>query len=216
MHTYERMGHEEVLSLFRKAIEIEDEDGVSFMINKTSVLEHEHGEANGLRVHITGTVGKSAVSTYADVGIGGLEPFAVRELPVITMVAGQSSATIRAQPWEYAIAEKLHAIVKHGAANTRMKDYRDLLVLSRKGFDDEKVREAIAFTFAALDVELPEITPVGLTAAFAADKQADWERYLHRDRVTNMPQNFGAVVEELREYLDPKLTPAFSLPVVTY
>jgi predicted nucleotidyltransferase component of viral defense system len=210
VHTYERMGHEEVLALFRKAVEIEDEDGVSFMINKTSVLEHEHGEANGLRIHITGTVGKSAVSTYADVGIGGLEPMEVRELPVITMVPGQTSTTIRAQPFEFAIAEKLHAIVKHGAANTRMKDYRDLLVLSRKGFDDEKVREAIAFTFSALDVDLPETTPVGLTPSFATDKQADWERYLHRNRVTGMPQEFRAVVDELRQYLDPKMSPAYA------
>ncbi len=210
VHTYERLGHEEVLALFRKAIEIEDEDGVTFTINRFSVLEHEHGEANGLRVHITGTVGKSAVSTYADVGIGGLQPMEVRELPVLTMVPGQTSTTIRAQPFEFAIAEKLHAIVKHGAANTRMKDYRDLLILSRKGFDAEKVREAIAFTFSALDVDLPEETPVGLTAAFAADKQADWERYLHRNRVTTMPQDFSAVVDELRQYLDPKLAPAYA------
>ncbi len=209
VHTYERMGHEEVLALFRKAIEIEDDDGVSFSINKTSILEHEHGEANGLRIHFTGMVGKSAVSSYADVGIGGLQPMEVRELPVVTMVPGQSSATIRAQPWEYAIAEKLHAVVKHGAANTRMKDYRDLLVLSRKGFDDEKVREAIAFTFSALNVDLPEITPVGLTAAFAEAKQPDWERYLHRNRVTGLPQDLGAVVAELRAYFSDKLAPAY-------
>jgi len=160
VHTYERMGHEEVLSLFRKAIDIEDEDGVTFEIGKTSVLEHEHGEANGLRVHFTGTLGKTTSSSYADVGIGGLEPFAVRELPVSTMVPGQTSTTIRAQPFEFAIAEKLHAIVKHGEKNSRMKDFRDLLILSRKGFDDEKVREAITFTFNALAVELPENTPV--------------------------------------------------------
>lgn len=158
-------------------------------------------------VHFTGTIGKSAISSYADVGIGGLQPVEVRELPVVTMVPGQTSATIRAQPWEYAIAEKLHAVVKHGANNTRMIDYRDLLILSRKGFDDEKVREAIAFTFAALDVELPETTPVGLTPAFAAAKQADWERYLHRNRVIGMPQDFGVVVEEVRKYLDPKMAP---------
>lgn len=210
VHTYERMGHEEVLSLFKKAIEIEDDDGVTFVINKTSVLENEHGEANGLRIHFTGTLGKTASSSYADVGIGGMEPFAVRELPVITMVPDQTSTTIRAQPFEFAIAEKLHAIVKHGEKNSRMKDIRDLLTLSRKGFDDEKVREAIAFTFSALDIDLPENTPVGLTPAFATAKQADWERYLRRNRVTNMPQDFGAVVEELRIYLDPKMSPAYA------
>lgn len=210
VHTYENLAHDEILSLFGKAVAIEDEDGVAFEIRKTAVLEHEHGEANGIRVHITGTVGKCTVSTYVDVGIGGEAPVNVRELPIVPMIAGQTSSTIRVQPFQYAMAEKLHSIVARAMSNTRMKDYRDLLVLSRKGFDDGSVREAIAHTFSMRHTDLPDTTPEGLLPLFAEIEQADWDRYLHRNRVSGMPQGFAEVVEELRQYFDPKLTPVYA------
>ena len=206
VHSYDVIAHDEVMSLFRKAINVKDNDGVVFEIGRTDVLDHEHGEHQGLRIHIIGWLGKTRVTTYADVGIGGEAPVAVRELPIIPMCDGDNSATIRVQPFEYAMAEKLHSIVVRGLSNTRMKDYRDLLILSRKGFDDETVREAIAHTFAQRNTDLPEETPEGLLPIFSVAKQQDWERYLQKNRVTGMPEDLGAVVEELRQYHDDKLT----------
>lgn len=205
VHSYDVIAHDEVMSLFRRAIEIEDNDGVAFEIGRTDVLEHEHGEHQGLRIHIIGWLGKTRVNTYADVGIGGEAPVSVRELPITPMCDGDTSSTIRVQPFEYAMAEKLHSIVVRGLSNSRMKDYRDLLVLSRKGFDADAVREAIEHTFAQRSTQIPEITPEGLQPIFSAAKQQDWERYLVKNRVTGMPQDFGAVVEELRRYFDGKL-----------
>jgi Nucleotidyl transferase AbiEii toxin, Type IV TA system len=216
VHSYEILAHDEVMSLFQKAISIEDDDGVEFTINKTSVLEHEHGEHNGLRVHITGTVGKCSVNTYADVGIGGEAPINVREIAVNPMIAGQTSATIRTQPFAYSMAEKLHAIVVRGVSNSRMKDYRDLLVLSRKGFDDADVRQAIVHTFSMRHTDLPESTPDGLLPIFSEVKQVDWERYLHRNRVTGMPQDLAEVVEELRQYFDDKLNTEYAPAYLRY
>ena len=209
VHSYDVIAHEEVMSLFSKAIAIEDSDGVTFEIGKTSVLEHEHGEHQGLRIHIIGWLGKTRVNTYADVGIGGEAPVAVRELPIIPMCDGDTSSTIRVQPFEYAMAEKLHSIVVRGLKNSRMKDYRDLLILSRKGFDDETVRDAIEHTFAQRSTEMPENTPEGLQPIFWVTKQEDWARYLEKNRVTGMPQDFGAVVDELRTYFSDKMTPAY-------
>lgn len=209
VHSYDVIAHDEVMSLFRRAVEIEDPDGVAFEIGKTSVLEHEHGEHQGLRIHIIGWLGKTRVNTYADVGIGGEAPVAVRDLPIIPMCDGDTSSTIRVQPFEYAMAEKLHSIVVRGLGNTRMKDYRDLVILSRKGFDDETVREAIAHTFAQRHTDIPEMAPDGLLPVFSDEKQSDWARYLEKNRVTGMPQELGAVVEELRSYFDDKLTPRY-------
>ncbi|CUW87534.1 nucleotidyl transferase AbiEii/AbiGii toxin family protein [Agrobacterium genomosp. 2] len=210
VHSYDVIAHEEVMSLFRRAVEIGDNDGVVFEIGRTDVLEHEHGEHQGLRIHIIGWLGKTRVNTYADVGIGGEAPVAVRELPIIPMIEGDTSSTIRVQPFEYAMAEKLHSIVVRGLGNTRMKDYRDLLILSRKGFDDETVRQAIAHTFSQRHTDLPELTPEGLLPVFSEVKQADWERYLQKNRVTGMPADLGSVVAELRSYFDDKLTPAYT------
>jgi len=210
VHSYDVIAHDEVMCLFRRAVEIEDPDGVVFEIGKTEVLDHEHGEHQGLRIHIIGWLGKTRVNTYADVGIGGEAPVNVRELSIIPMCDGDTSSTIRVQPFEYAMSEKLHSIVVRGLSNSRMKDYRDLLVLSRKGFAEDAVREAIGHTFAQRGAEIPDATPEGLQPVFSDAKQQDWARYLEKNRVTGMPQDFGAVVSELRTYFSDKLTPAYA------
>lgn len=207
LHTYEVQTHDEILELFRSAVTVEDDDGFSFEIAKTTELEHEHSEHRGLRVHIIGMLGKLRVTTYSDISIGGEPPIGLRELPIIPMIAGQTSATIKAQPWEYSIAEKLHGIVTRGLTNTRMKDYRDLVLLARKGFDPEKVRAAIEHTFDQCRTEMPQETPESLQPVFSSAKQADWIRYLEKNRVTGMPQDLGAVVAELRAYFSDKLCP---------
>lgn len=215
VHSYDVIAHDEVMSLFNRAIAIEDNDGVIFEIGKTSVLEHEHGEHQGLRIHLIGWLGKTRVNTYADVGIGGEAPVAVRELPIVPIIDGDTSSTIRVQPFEYAMAEKLHSIVVRGLQNSRMKDYRDLLILSRKGFDDETVRQAIAHTFAQRHTDIPDLTPEGLQPVFSAAKQSEWSRYLEKNRVTGMPQDLGSVVAELRTYFSDKMTPAYA-PALCY
>jgi len=210
LHTYEVQTHEEILELFSKAVTVEDDDGFEFSIAKTTELEHEHCDHRGLRIHILGYLGKVRVTTYADISIGGEPPIGLRELPIIPMIPGQTSATIKAQPWEYSMAEKLHGIVTRGVKNTRLKDYRDLVLLSRKGFDPEKVRNAIQHTFEQCGTEMPASTPEGLLPIFAEANQADWERHLDKNRVTNMPQDLGSVVAELRSYFDDKLTPTYA------
>lgn len=208
LHTYEVRSHDEILDLFQRAVTVEDSDGFRFEITKTSELEHEHSEYRGLRIYILGYLGKTRVTTYADISIGGEPPIGLRELPIVPMIEGQTSATVRAQPWEYCMAEKLHGIVTRGLTNTRMKDYRDLVLLSRKGFDADKVRNAIAHTFAQCRTEIPAGTPEGLMPVFASEKQAEWSRHLEKNRVTGMPQDLDVVVGELRAYFSDKLQTA--------
>lgn len=205
LHSYECETHDEILNLFKKAFQIEDNDGWNFEVSKTTILEHEHGEYNGLRVHIVGHLGRVRVSTYADVGLGGEPPVGLRELRIRPQIEGQSSQTIKAQPFEYSIAEKLHSIVVRGLTNTRLKDYRDLFVLSRRGFDGETIRAAVEHTFRQRSTELPARLPVGLSAAYANVRQADWQRHLKKSRITGMPQDLGEIVDELADFYGPLL-----------
>ena len=108
VHTYEVLAHDEIVSLFRKATDIEDGDGMTFEIGKTSILEHEHGEHHGIRIHIVAVLGRTRIPAYADVGIGGEPPVGMRDIRVRPMVEGQSTQTIRVQPFAYSAAEKLH------------------------------------------------------------------------------------------------------------
>lgn len=90
---------------------------------------------------------------------------------------------LRTYARETVIAEKFQAMVDLGRANTRLKDFYDIWVLSRLfAFDDDRLARALAATFARRGAALPTEAPDALTPGFSGDpeKQAQWKG-LHRE-----------------------------------
>jgi Domain of unknown function (DUF1814). len=199
MHSYgdNSISHEEILSLFHAACAMDMEDGCEFEVTKTSVLEHDHHQDNGLRVHLRSSIGRTRAPLYLDIGIGGEPPIGLRELHITPIFQGDKTVSMKAQPWAYNIAEKLHSIVVRGLSNTRMKDYRDLWVLMSRDIDPDTVRQACEHTFKIRATDLAESEPEGLLPVFAETRQEDWERYLIRNGVSNVPERLADVVEDL-------------------
>src|SRR5690606_26638488 len=98
-------------------------------------------------------------------------------------------------------AEKLEAIATLGIANSRMKDYFDLLALMREqAMDLEALADAIRATFQRRGTAPPEGVPFGLTDAFASDaqKQSLWAAFLRRNRL--VAPTLAVVVAEIRAF----------------
>jgi hypothetical protein len=77
---------------------------------------------------------------------------------------------VRAYPREAVVAEKLHAMVHHGGANSRYKDFFDVDRLStRFAFDGTTLSSSIAATFSRRDSASLATWPVALTISFYAD-----------------------------------------------
>ncbi|WP_082471913.1 nucleotidyl transferase AbiEii/AbiGii toxin family protein [Rhizobium sp. Leaf321] len=175
-----------------------DGDGVRLEVGKVQELEHTSLDQPRLRINVVGWVGKMRVTTHLDFSIGGKPPIGLRELLPTPIIAGQSVVRIRAQPWVYSAADKLHSIVIRGCDNTRLKDYRDLLTLVRKGYGSNAgMREAVETTFAQRGTELPTATREGLTVIYSALRQSDWERYLDKNAIKNLPRSLAAVVAKI-------------------
>ncbi len=103
-------------------------------------------------------------------------------------------------------AEKLHAIVKLGIANTRMKDFFDLYSLAtERPFDGEILAKAITRTFRRRKTAVSR-EPVGLTFAFFDDaaKQKQWSAFLRKKGAA--AAELPIVGERLRKFLLPLLT----------
>lgn len=95
---------------------------------------------------------------------------------------------LRAYPRETVVAEKVEAMVKLGQANSRMKDFYDLAVLSQTfGFEGELLVRAIAATFARRKTPLPTGLPVALTSEFTDDrmKTTQWGAFLRKSGAPN-------------------------------
>lgn len=104
------------------------------------------------------------------------------------------------------IAEKLETMIFLGIANSRMKDYFDLWVLSQHAdFDGTVLRQAIAATLIRRSTAAPAALPFALTTAFAADpsKRRQWEGFLNKNRL--QAPALEQVVSELHGFLGPIL-----------
>ena len=95
-------------------------------------------------------------------------------------------------------------MVALGMANSRMKDYYDLWILSQAfEIDRSRLAGAISATFARRCTVIPDAVPDGLTPELAEDagKRQQWEAF-KRDLVID-PGPLDGVVSSLEAFLMP-------------
>ena len=191
-----------VLEVFREVLGAEGQDGVRFNAGGARIDRiREDNDYGGLRIRTTAEIGGARIAVGVDIGFGdATEPGAeVIDYPVLL---DMPAPRLRAYARETVVAEKFQAIVALGRANSRMKDYYDLWILSRS-FDFERLRlaKAISATFARRKTPIPEETPDGLTLAFADDaqKRRQWETF--KRNVTIDPGSLAEVVAVLNGFL---------------
>ncbi|RNC97009.1 MAG: nucleotidyl transferase AbiEii/AbiGii toxin family protein [Oricola sp.] len=193
---------EAVLAIFREILAIDEPDGVSFDAEGTRIDRiREDTEYGGVRIRTTAEIGGARIPVSVDVGFGDVtEPAAqMLDYPILL---DMPAPRLRGYARETVVAEKFQAIVILGQANSRVKDYYDLWVMSRYfTFDEDRLASAIAATFARRRTAIPSQTPEGLTHAFAEDpqKQAQWERF--KKDVTIDPGSLSDVVAALEPFL---------------
>lgn len=195
---------EPMLATFREICSIALGDGIAFDVEGLRVeLIREELDYGGLRLRTTAQISGARITVVIDIGFGdaiepGLEEV---ELPVLLDLP---QPKLRVYARETVIAEKFQAMVALGLANSRMKDFYDVWVLSRAyEFDDDRLERAIAATFQRRETALPAETPEAFTATFASDltKQRQWQAFV-RDLGVEVP-GLGDVVSDLAAFLLP-------------
>lgn len=198
--------HDALLETFREVMTIEADDGVTFDIDALRIEPiREELEYGGSRLRTTAALAGARIPITVDIGFGdavepGIEDIA---LPVLL---DMPSPQLRAYPPETVIAEKLHAMVVLGMANSRMKDYYDVWMLTGAfELESKRLRKAIVATFARRNTLIPEVVPDGLSDAFAVDaaKQRQWDAFARN--LSGPVPKFGLIVSDLRERLLPIL-----------
>jgi predicted nucleotidyltransferase component of viral defense system len=181
-------------------------DGLEYLPASIRVVpirpENAYG---GMRATLHGRLGKARLRVQLDVGIGDAvipEP----EWLEYPSLLDFPRPRLKAYRPETTIAEKLHAMVVLGEANSRMRDFFDIFALAeRLPFEGRRLAEAVRATFERRRTTIPEVTPLALRPAFAAltDKQAQWQGFLRKNGLSSAPVEFGEVVARLAEFLAP-------------
>ena len=141
-----------------------------------------------------------------DVGFGDVVEPGVEDID-LPVLLDMPSPHLRAYPPETVIAEKLHAMVILGMANSRMKDYYDVwMLMTTFELEGERLSRAIRATFGRRDTLVPEAIPEGLSSAFAEDagKQRQWQAFARN--LSGPVPDFDALVAELRSKIAPYFT----------
>jgi predicted nucleotidyltransferase component of viral defense system len=195
---------EAMIRVFREICAIDVNDAVVFDVAAIAAdRKRDEAEYSGLRIKTTAVVDGAKARVLVDIGFGdAIEPGLVDiDLPVLL---AQPAPRLRAYPYETVIAEKFQAMALLGFANTRLKDFYDIWVLSRtREFESDRLARAIAATFARRQTLIPVEIPDALTPAFAADpgKQRQWAAFI-KDVAVN-PGSLASVVEHLAGFLMP-------------
>lgn len=167
-------------SVFSQIMSEPADDGLVYDVDRlTAEAIREEQQYGGIRLRTVAHLGKTRIPITVDIGFGDamtLPNYAVEYPSLLDMPA----AHIRAYPPATVVAEKFHAIVVLGLANSRMKDYYDLsAILNTLSIAAKDIDDAILGTFERRETDVPIGAPAGLTRQFSVDplKVQQWAAY---------------------------------------
>jgi len=195
--------HKTFEEICRTAVE---DDGVQFLVDTIRGEEiRDDQEYHGVRLRFEARLAGARIPIQIDIGFGDAvaPPPEVIDYPVML---DSPAPRLQVYPREVVVAEKFHAMVIRGLANSRMKDFFDVWILaSMFEFTGPRLSEAIAATFERRSTPLPSNPPLALTEEFYNDagKQVQWNAFLRKGRLKVQERDFGKVVSLLQLFLMP-------------
>ena len=194
-----------------------EEDGVGF--DPRSVMAERivaDGAYVGVRVHIEGRLGKALLHMLLEIGYSDALATAPEWFDYPTLL-DMAAPRLRVYPLESFVAEKFETMVALGLANSRLKDFYDVYVVSELlGVDGERMARAIATTFRTRRTPLPEDVPEGLSVEFAKEKRGQWWHFVQPLGDDAMPIELEQVLARLRAFLLPPALAARSQAAFGY
>ncbi len=186
-----------------------EEDGLDFpatSIRADRILAD--GKYVGVRLNLLALLQRSRIPIQVDVGFGDnvVPAPALVDFPTLLDFP---FPRIRAYPREAVVAEKLHAMIRHGDKNTRAKDFYDVYALSSHcEFEGRRIVQSIAATFRRRATPTVVAADHAMTLAWYRDpKRAElWHAFLRRDALAGAPSNLEEVGQRIIAFLWPPLT----------
>lgn len=179
--------------VFKEICAIDTGDGVTLRPDTVQATEIRK-EANyaGVRVTLLGLIDGARCPIQVDIGFGDAVTPGPEDVQYPVMLPEFDAPKLRVYPRYTVVAEKLEAMVSLGIANSRMKDYFDLWILSRyTDFNGDTLRRAIRATFDRRKTAPAGESPFGLSDAFAQDaqKQTQWQAFLGKNKIEALALN---------------------------
>lgn len=191
---------------FNTIIQIESDDGLIFDLHKIQASSiKEDAKYHGIRLTGRATLVKADIPYQIDIGFGDAVksiqhttkiPFFLDDLPV---------PELRVYPVESVVAEKFHAMVVLGKANSRMKDFFDIVIIAETmPLQSIKLQNAIDATFHRRETAISRDSLTVFSKSFKTnqDKHIQWNAFVKKNKL-NVDESFAVKVKKIQQLLEP-------------
>jgi predicted nucleotidyltransferase component of viral defense system len=191
-----------LIIIWREILGIALDDGITFKGDSLRADPiREELEYGGLRLRTTATMAGARIPVTIDVGFGDSVEPGVEEID-LPVLLDLPAPRLHAYARETVIAEKFQAMVALGRANSRMKDFYDVWLLSQNyEFDNHRLAQAIGATFARRQTDIPVALPDAFTPEFSRDanKLQQWSAFV-RDLSAEIP-SLDIVIADISKFI---------------
>ncbi len=193
---------------FYQICAVKIDDGFSISFSNIEQLNHPHMNYDGYQVRLNVQFGKMKDRIHVDIGVGdAVEPqeksfrlYQYKEKPLF-----EDSVSLQVYPIETIFSEKLESIVSRKGANSRMKDFHDILLLCREKnkINTENLKISIDNTFQNRKTE--KIIPIKFSKEEYLQLQPRWKQHLQllgsTAKTLNFPEKIADLVDEANLWL---------------
>lgn len=197
---------ESVSTLIEEILSLPYDDGFSFQDLVVAEMRHPHMDYPGYAVTTIACLGQTRTTIRMDIGIGDQVVPERRSLALLALNSKplfESDISIQVYPLSYIFAEKLEAIVYRGGTNSRMKDFYDVIVISKLPDLDLKASAiVVGSVFEHRKTVLPKKLSYNQQAIDVLSR--GWKRFigtLEDEFANNVPKEFVEVVAEIEDLL---------------
>lgn len=184
------------------------DDGINF--DPDSINCQNIQEANkyiGIRVKLNGILAKARIRIQFDIGFGDMIVPPPQSVELNSMLSFPCPNILTYSVYSV-IAEKFHAMVKLGIANSRIKDFYDIwIILKNVNFSGAVLLESVIQTFNKRGDKFPKDVPFALTQSFANDqlKQKQWLAFIKKNKLSTDGYEFQFVIKDIRRLFSPMI-----------
>ncbi len=196
------LSQEDAIQMMKRIITVDIPDGTSFQISKVTDIMEGH-DYPGLRFFLEARLEKLHQTIKIDISTGDvITPRAV-EYSYPLMFEDRTIA-IWTYNLETLVGEKLETIMARGTANTRMRDFYDLHVLSmQQKFDREILKKAFLATSQKRNTlqQLPDLHDIVQRVAADTEMRSRWENYRKESFYVGV-LSWEAVMDSVKQLAD--------------
>ncbi|MCP4756770.1 MAG: nucleotidyl transferase AbiEii/AbiGii toxin family protein [Proteobacteria bacterium] len=180
-----------------------DPDGLDFDVASIRAERiTEDADYEGIRIRFRGALGTARIAIQIDIGFGDVVFPKPESLELPTML-DYPPPRLWGYSRESTIAEKFEAMLKLRRLNSRMKDFYDIWLLSRRfDFSGETLTSAIKLTLEQRGTDIPDEIEA-FSKDFIEAKQIQWSAFRRRIQQEHVPDEFEEVVSTIGTLLTP-------------